>query len=66
MTQQQDLADENDRLKAALKRAEEARSESFEYIKVFYNRRRRHSHLGQLSPADEEEKANLNELNEWL
>ncbi|MCS4307632.1 hypothetical protein M2404_003969, partial [Rheinheimera pacifica] len=25
-----------------------------------------HSHLGQLSPADYEEKANLNEVNECL
>jgi putative transposase len=45
---------------------EEARSDIFEYIEVFYNRRRRHSHLGQLSPADYEEKANLNEVNECL
>ena len=29
---------------------EEAKSEIFEYIEVFYNRRRRHSHLNQLSP----------------
>ncbi len=29
---------------------EEARSEIFEYIEVFYNRTRRHSHLNQLSP----------------
>lgn len=27
-----------------------AQSESFEYIEVFYNRKRRHSHLNQLSP----------------
>lgn len=45
---------------------DEARSDIFEYIEVFYNRRRRHSHLGQLSPADYEEKANLNEVNECL
>ncbi len=45
---------------------EEARSDIFEYIEVFYNRRRRQSHLGQLSPADYEEKANLNEVNECL
>ena len=29
---------------------EEAKSEIFEYIEVFYNRIRRHSHLNQLSP----------------
>ena len=29
---------------------EEAKSEIFEYIEVFYNRKRRHSHLDQLSP----------------
>ena len=29
---------------------EEAKSEIFEYIEVFYNRSRRHSHLNQLSP----------------
>jgi putative transposase len=30
----------------------EARTAVFEYIEVFYNRRRRHSRLGMLSPAD--------------
>ena len=29
---------------------EEAKSEIFEYIEVFYNRKRWHSHLDQLSP----------------
>ena len=29
---------------------EEAKSEIFEYIEVFYNRKRLHSHLNQLSP----------------
>jgi putative transposase len=29
--------------------------EVFEYIEAFYNRRRRHSTLGSLSPADYEE-----------
>jgi len=28
----------------------EARSDAFDYIEVFYNRARRRSHLGQLSP----------------
>jgi putative transposase len=32
----------------------ELRSEIFDYIEVFYNRRRRHSTLGMLSPADYE------------
>ena len=30
---------------------EEAKSEIFEYIEVFYNRTRRHSYLDQLSPV---------------
>ena len=29
---------------------EEARSDIFDYIEVFYNRTRRHSHLNQMSP----------------
>ena len=33
---------------------EQARREIFEYIEVFYNRRRIHSYLGYLSPADYE------------
>ena len=32
----------------------ELRTEVFEYIEVFYNRQRRHSTLGQRSPADYE------------
>ena len=35
---------------------EEARAEIFDYIEVFYNRRRRHSSLGYLSPLDFEAK----------
>jgi putative transposase len=30
----------------------QARSEIFEWIEVFYNRQRRHSTLGHLSPAE--------------
>ena len=30
----------------------ELRSEIFDYIEIFYNRRRRHSTLGMLSPAE--------------
>ena len=36
----------------------EARLAIFDYIEVFYNRRRRHSYLGFLSPADYERLAN--------
>jgi hypothetical protein len=32
----------------------ELRTEVFEYIEVFFNRQRRHSTLGMLSPADYE------------
>jgi putative transposase len=31
---------------------DEARANLFDYIEVFYNKTRRHSHLGQLSPHD--------------
>jgi putative transposase len=34
------------------KTRDEARSDLFDYIEVFYNRRRRHSHIGDVSPAD--------------
>ena len=36
---------------------EEARRAVFEYIEMFYNRFRRHSTLGYLSPADFEQAA---------
>ena len=32
------------------KTREEAKAEIFDYIGVFYNRARRHKHLGQISP----------------
>jgi len=34
-----------------------ARADVFDYIEVFYNRTRRHSHLGGLSPEDFEQAA---------
>ena len=36
---------------------EEARADVFEYIEVFYNRKRRHSYLGYISPVAFEQKA---------
>jgi len=44
------------------KTREEAKQKLFEYIEVFYNRKRRHSSLGYLSPLDFE-KLNINLLN---
>jgi len=35
----------------------EAKTELFDYIAVFYNQRRRHSTLGQISPAEFEKRA---------
>jgi transposase InsO family protein len=39
----------------------EAKMELFDYIEVFYNRRRRHSTLGQISPAEFERRATTHE-----
>ena len=36
---------------------DEARADLFEYIEVFYNRNRRHGYLGNVSPADFEERS---------
>jgi transposase InsO family protein len=36
---------------------EEARADLFEYIEVFYNRKRRHGYLGNISPVDFERKS---------
>jgi putative transposase len=36
---------------------EDARADVFDYIEVFYNRTRRHSHIGQVSPNDFERAA---------
>jgi len=30
----------------------EAKADLFDYIEIFYNRTRRHSHLGKVSPYD--------------
>jgi putative transposase len=38
----------------------EARLDVFEYLEVFYNRRRLHSSLGYLSPVDYERKMAVN------
>ena len=35
----------------------EAKMELFDYIEVFYNQRRRHSTIGQISPAAYEQQA---------
>lgn len=40
--------------KMIYKTRDDARSEVFDYIEAFYNRRRRHSHLGHVSPVDYE------------
>ncbi len=39
------------------KTRDEAKKDIFEYIEGFYNRQRRHSYLGYLSPVEFEEKA---------
>ena len=36
---------------------QEAKQSLFEYIEVFYNRQRRHSYLGYVSPAEYERQA---------
>ena len=36
---------------------DEARADLFDYIEVFYNRKRRHGYLGNVSPADFEEQS---------
>ena len=41
------------------KTREEARTKIFEYIEVFYNRQRRHSTLGNISPVDFERRQTL-------
>ena len=37
---------------------EQARADLFEYIEVFYNRKRRHGYLGNISPDDFERQSN--------
>ncbi len=36
---------------------DEARAYVFDYIEVFYNRKRRHGYLGNISPVDFEEQS---------
>ena len=36
---------------------EQARADLFEYIEIFYNRKRRHGYIGNISPDDFERKA---------
>ena len=36
---------------------DEARADLFDYIEVFYNRKRRHGYLGNISPADFEQRS---------
>ncbi|MFB3106027.1 MAG: IS3 family transposase, partial [Pseudomonadales bacterium] len=36
---------------------EEARADVFDYIEVFYNRKRRHGYLGNISPVDFERRS---------
>src|SRR5215813_9879993 len=43
----------------------EAKMELFDYIEVFYNHRRRHSTLGQISPAEFEKRANTRISFSW-
>ena len=44
-------AAESDGIRAVvLRKRDEARADVFDYIEVFYNRTRRHSHLGMQSP----------------
>ena len=39
---------------------DEARSDVFDYIEMFYNPKRKHANNGMLSPADFEEQQKLN------
>ena len=42
--------------KKTYKTRDEARREIFEYIEIFNNRKRRHKHIGNVSPVDFENK----------
>lgn len=48
--------------KGAFDSLEDAKTELFEYIEVYYNRKRRHSSLGYQSPEKFEEIFNQNQL----
>jgi putative transposase len=39
----------------------EAKMESFDYLEVFYDQRRRHSMLGQISPAEFERRGQVSQ-----
>ena len=43
--------------RARYRTRDEARADLFDYIEVFYNRKRRHGYLGNVSPADYEERS---------
>ena len=45
--------------KQVYKSRKEARSDIFDYIEAFYNRKRRHKHLNQQSPVDFERSVRL-------
>lgn len=43
--------------RAKYRTREEARADIFDYIEVFYNRKRRHGYVGNISPAEFERKS---------
>ena len=48
--------------KGSFDSVEDAKTELFDYIEVYYNRKRRHSALGYLSPEKFEQQYNENQL----
>ena len=48
---------DQERRKVRYRTRDEARADVFDYIEVFYNRKRRHGYLGNISPADFEERS---------
>lgn len=55
-TPQSRRAKEDERIRKKIRAFYQA-ADVFDYIEVFYNRIRRHSHLGQMSPHDFEQAA---------